>query len=366
MKADSHHPPAPRPVSRPVWLLQVEKLRRLPRWIRVTVLVSSTLLIGCMDHIAGRGSSLFVFYALPIMLMTWLVNRQAGLWLAVLSGPVWWFANDVSIIYPSTWRMIWLTLSRITYFVFIALGTAALRTKQETDEAQIELLKEMRHLEMEIVNSREREQQRIGQDLHDGLCQQLAAIGCAAKALADDLHARGVMEAQDAERIGAALDQSVIEARGLAGGMSSLHVERGGLAAALATLVQTTNRLTGVPVRLHALSEVYLDDHEAATHLYRIAQEALGNAVRHSGAKDIVVRLEKKSDRLELRIDDDGRGLPEKTRHRITGIGLETMRYRAHAMGADLIIHPRSGGGTSVRCHLPLQKQFASAAHASS
>lgn len=358
MQMDQARPQAP------AWLRRVEKLRLLPTWLRLLLIVTSILVIGWLDHMGGRGASFFVFYALPIMLATWLVDRTAGIWIALFSGVVWQVANYGNIPYATPWHMLWVAVGRVTYFVFMAVGTAAMRNKQESDAGHIELLHEMRQLEMELVTAREKEQQRIGQDLHDGLCQQLAAIGCAVRALADDLQSRELPEAADAEKIGKAIQQTVVEARGMAGGMSSLHVERGGLSAALATLAQTTNKLTGVPVRLHASPTIKITDPEIATHLYRIAQEAVGNAVRHSGADEVTVRLEEKGGYVELRIDDTGKGFQEHPDRRMTGIGLQTMRYRAHAVGADFIIHPRPGGGTSVRCTLPLRQIASTHSHA--
>lgn len=353
------------PVAR-TWSDRVEQLRHLPVWLRCAVITGAVAGIGFLDHMAGRGASFFVFYALPIILMTWFVSLRGGLWLAAASGVIWLLANDLSQLHPSPLQLGWITFGRITYFVLIAIGTSALRTKHEADAAQIELLREMRQLEMDIVNARESEQQRIGQDLHDGLCQQLAALGCAAQALADDLQSHNVPEAEDARKIGEALQQTVVEARSLAGGMSSLHVDRGGLCAALATLAQSTNRLSSVPVRLHAPPTVNIESPETATHLYRIAQEAVGNALRHSGASEVTIRLDARANHLELRIEDDGCGIPSQQKHRVTGIGLQTMRYRAHAIGADLIIHPRSGGGTVVRCQLEFKPQSLHTHHAAS
>lgn len=334
----------------PAWVGWLERARQLPVWMRIAPLVAVQLIIGCLDHMAGRGASFFVFYAMPISLMAWVVSRRAGLMLAFASGFIWLAANHANQNNTGPWFMTWVTIGRIVYFSFIAIGTAAMRKMKEKDAAQIQMLNDMRQLELDLVNSREREQQRIGQDLHDGLCQQLAALSCAVQALADDLQNRNAPEAGDAGNIGNALQKTVLEARNLAGGMSSLHVERGGIANALETLVQMTNHLGNVPVSLEAKADVKIENPEIATHLYRIAQEAISNAVRHSGAKQVTVRLGQMSDRYELRIDDDGKGFNESTTTNSQGIGLQTMRYRAHAIGADFIIHPRTGGGTSVRC----------------
>jgi signal transduction histidine kinase len=96
-----------------------------------------------------------------------------------------------------------------------------------------------------------------------------------------------------------------------------------------------------------------------AMHLFRIAQEAVANAVKHSGARQVVLSLMPDGDGyLELRVDDDGRGLPARTQAVSSGMGLRTMRYRAHALGAELAIEPRAGGGTSLCCRLKVRTQY--------
>jgi len=106
---------------------------------------------------------------------------------AVAHGPIWWLANLANQPYETSWGYNWAMISRILIFAFIAVGANAIRSKQEADKARIEMLEQVRRLQDEIVSASEYEQQRIGQDLHDGLCQQLAAIGCAARALAEEL-----------------------------------------------------------------------------------------------------------------------------------------------------------------------------------
>lgn len=331
----------------------------MPGWLLVSLLVAAQVLIGTMDHFAGKGASFFVFYAAPIAGITWLVGRRAGLWLAVISGLIWLAANHGNMAFSSAWSVGWVALGRIAYFVFIALGTSAFRNKADADAAKIQMLNEMRHLELELVNVREREQQRFGQDLHDGLCQQLAALSCAVEALADDLRQRNAPEADDAAHIGSQLQRSVAETRSMASGMTSLSVERGGIVKALEMLVQMTNRLGNVPVILKADPSLQIDDAEQATHLYRIAQEAISNAVRHSGAGQVSVTFGREGNCRVLRVEDDGRGFVEQVIAQTkTGIGLQTMRYRAHAIGAECAITSRDGGGTIVCCTLRQSPAF--------
>jgi len=334
-----------------------KKLSAQPRWILMLAMLGFTAFLGWLDYITGWEVSFAVVYAIPILLTVWLVGLNAAIFMAVLCGPIWWLANAHGNPYQTQWGYTWAMVSGIIYRIFVAIAGGAIRLRQQADEEQIRMLNEMRQLEKQIITATEREQQRIGQDLHDGLCQQLAAIGCATRALADDLRARAVPEAGDAAKIEEAIQQTVIEARSLARGIFPVHVDRSGLSAALADLAGRTSRLTGLAIQVAETVEVEIDDPEVAMHLYRIAQEAVANAVRHSGARKITLFLEVTDDQLELRIDDDGAGISHRTRDE-EGMGLRTMQYRAQSIGAQFSVQPREGGGTSVSCRLRIKTQF--------
>ena len=329
-----------------------ETLARQRPWVIFLLSLAISAAIGYLDFITSWEVSLFVFYAIPILLTAWFAGLGAGLVLALICGAIWWAANLPSNPYATSWGYPFAMLNRLGYFVFVAVGARAIRRKQEVDARQITMLQEMRQMEQEIIKAGEAEQQRIGQDLHDGLCQQLAAIGCAARALADDLSERAVPESADAEKIEEAIQRTVLEARCLARGIFPVHVDQSGLSAALSELAQVTSRLTGIAVEFSESPEVQVGDPEVAMHFYRIAQEALANAVRHGMAQKVEVSLRSTGDQLELRVDDDGKGILDANGDRAGGMGLRTMTYRAHAIGADLAIHPRAGGGTSVCCTL--------------
>lgn len=327
------------------------RLRQHPSWMHVTLALLMGTTIGIVDRSTGSEISLYVLYALPIVYAVWFAGLRAGLGLALIVSLVWWLANAADRLYETQWGYNWAMMNRMMYFSFVAVGVSAIRRRQEADARQIRMLEEMRHLEQEIVSAGEREQQRIGQDLHDGLCQQLAAIGCAARALADDLHARSMPEAQDAEKIEQNIQQTVLEARTLARGIFPVHVDRSGLSTALAELARATTDLTGISIVLKESLDVEVADSEVSMHFYRIAQEAVGNAVRHSGATEVALSLDVNDGNLVLCVDDNGKGMPSGNSE-ISGMGLRTMSYRAQAMGAELSIKPRPGGGTRVLCKL--------------
>ena len=306
-------------------------------------------LIGCFDKATGWEISVYVFYAVPILLVVWQGKRRLAVFLALVCGVAWWLANISDHPYRSEWSYHWASLGRMVYFLLVALGGNAVRAKQELDRALIETLKNVRKLEYEIVEAGEQERQRIGRDLHDGLCQQLAAIGFAAKSLRDDLQARSLPEARDAGNIEELLRDSVVQARDLARGIFPLLTGATGLAVALDELAVMTKHLTHMKVSFREEGEIRLNDSGAAMHLYRIAQEALNNALRHSHGTEVIISLQSEGETLRLMVADDGSGPPENL-DMAEGMGLKTMAYRARALGATLEIQRRSPRGTLVSC----------------
>ena len=339
-----------------LWVGITNAMRLQPALLSVMVSTCITLTIGWLDYITGFEVTWFVFYGIPIFLAVWWAGSRAGLFIAILSGLVWWLANMDSSPYVTHLGYAWALANRLVYLWLVVFAVGALRNKQEADEARIKMLEERRQLEKDIVSVSEHEQQRIGQDLHDGICQQLAAIGCAARVLAEDLQAQGVQSANDASLIEGSLKQVVMEARNLARGIFPVHVDRSGLAAALVDLGRMTSRLTGTPIIVNECVDVPLDAPEVSMHLYRIAQEAVSNAVKHSGATEIKVATRLTGDWLELCVEDNGRGMAANTGAPDEGMGLRTMHYRAQVLQASLSIKPRPQGGTRVSCRLQIQQ----------
>lgn len=329
--------------------------RRMPRPLLMVILMALVLLVGWADHLSGGGWNLAVFYAAPVFLAVWWGDKEAGIAFAIVCVAVWCVANWADYPIKNQWSFVVSAFGRLFYFGITAVAGGALLAMQQADAERIAALEERRQLERDIVSVSEYEQQRIGQDLHDGLCQQLAAIGCAARALADDLHAKGLAEATDAEQIESSLQAAVIDARSLARGIFPVHVDRTGLSTALRELAETTSRMTNVPIDVAEWSEVHIDDPHVAMHLYRIAQEAVSNALKHSGADEIAISLTADGDTLELTITDNGIGVAKTLGRDGLGMGLRTMYYRAQELGAELQIIRRAEGGTSVVCCLKVK-----------
>ena len=215
---------------------------------------------------------------------------------------------------------------------------------------------EKKRLERGIIDIANREQQRIGSDLHDGLGQELTGIALMLRGVAAQLKKEESKSRLDVEDIIGLVNNAIENTRTLARGLSPVSAESGGLVAALRALATRASERYGVHVefrdataRALRLNDVY------ATHLYRIAQEALTNVVRHSFASEVTICLETVGDELQLRIDDNGRGFVQQREDSALGLGLKMMRYRAQMLGGDLVLEPSAEGGASVRCSCPLE-----------
>ena len=211
---------------------------------------------------------------------------------------------------------------------------------------------ERKRLEQEVLEISEIERQRIGQDLHDDLGQQLAGLWFFSATIEKNLRAECSAQADSAARIAAQLDKALALTRSLARGLQPVAAEPGGLMAALRELAERSAEMFKLRCRLECRRPVAVHDPAAATHLYRIAQEAVTNAARHGHAKRISILLASSEKNLMLTVNDDGSGV-QKPAHTHTGMGIRTMKYRAEALGGSLIFSNRPQGGTSVVCIIP-------------
>lgn len=209
---------------------------------------------------------------------------------------------------------------------------------------------ERHRLETQILEISDREQARIGQDIHDGLCQQLVSLGFDANTLERQLSERNQPEAKLAGRLAGLVDEAITESRRVARGLFPVRLSANGLASALEELAHATAARFEVPCLFEASGDEAPCEGATATHLYRIAQEALVNAVKHANARQLRIDLHSHPRGLELRVSDDGRGLLPGSKHGRDGMGLHIMEYRARTIGARLRIEPRDGGGTVVSC----------------
>jgi PAS domain S-box-containing protein len=214
---------------------------------------------------------------------------------------------------------------------------------------------ERRRLEAEVLQISEREQRRIAQDLHDGLGQHLTGIVHLAAVLQAKLAERAMPESADAARVMKLLDQAVTQTRTLARGLLPVQLEAGGLMSALEQLAAMVRDLFRIDCCFECPQPVSMSDNVMATHLYRIAQEAVNNAIKHGRASEIKIELVDALEIITLTVQNNGL-IVSKTRSFKDGIGLRIMRYRAKMIGGSLTFRSDAKRGTMVVCaiHLPV------------
>jgi PAS domain S-box-containing protein len=218
-------------------------------------------------------------------------------------------------------------------------------------------LTERKRLERELLEISDREQRRIGQDLHDGLGQVLAGVGFMVSALQQRLSSRGADETDDAKQISELVTQAIAHARGMAHGLHPVRNVEAGLMMAIEGLCRHVEQVYRVHCAFRCDEPVLMDDSVTATHVYRIAQEAMNNALRHGKAKQLTVALTRGEGEATLVVADDGIGFTDGPTIR-KGMGLQIMRYRAAVIGAVLSLRPGSSGGTVVTCRFPINGGF--------
>jgi PAS domain S-box-containing protein len=209
-------------------------------------------------------------------------------------------------------------------------------------------------LEQQILRISEDEQHRIGQDIHDDLCQQLAAIGCLSKVVLQRLAGTQHPDTGSMEEIVRLITQANTRAREMSRGLVPVVLDSEGLMAALGELASGTEKIFRVSCWFRCDPPVHLSENKTATQLYRIAQEAVGNAIKHSQAERIEITLTSSDGSLCLTIRDNGVGIPDHNPQKGTGMGLYTMGHRAKMLGGRLSVGPDVSGGTVVQCLVPL------------
>ena len=208
-------------------------------------------------------------------------------------------------------------------------------------------------LEAAVTTATEEERCRIARDLHDGLGQELASTLFLSDVLQRDLTERGATEAAQAAQIHALIEKSLAATREIARGLYPVPLEPDGLMTALQNLADHVTRGSHIECSFDTDSAVLIDDLTLATHLYRIAQEAVNNAFKHSGSDRIDIRLAATASTLEISVRDHGTGLPQNP-PASTGLGRKTMEHRAQLTGGQLTVqNAPEGGGVIVSCLVP-------------
>jgi signal transduction histidine kinase len=328
----------------------IHLVNQQPRaWLYIEA-ITLTIVIGLIDYITGYEVTIYPFYSIPILLMVWFGDTRLAIVISVLSTIAWWIVDKaVGHVYSSEWLRMWDAVVRLMFFSLVLFAGWSVKRQRDEARARIELLERSQQLEKEIIEISEREQERIGRDLHDGVCQYLVAIGFTASMLRQELEKTSQSHASRVGEVANHLRDAAARVRQLARGLSPVDQDEGGLESALEELASSTSKLTGISCSFVCPGPVPSLDSTPAVHVFRIAQEAVSNALKHGHAKSVVIALDNGDGACSLRVSDDGVGfIPSVTERK--GMGLSIMRYRARMIGGDLEIQPNSPTGTVVAC----------------
>ena len=318
--------------------------------------------VGLADYATGLSLSFSLFYLLPIIVAGWRVGMGFAICIAVLSvvsinvGALGTNPRIEPGFYPVWNALIQLCLYLIV--VWLLMRWKGLREALEgrVRERTADLTAEIaarEELESKILIISEREQRRIGCDLHDLLCQHLAATALAAKVLEEKMAGQASAEAGNVVSM---IEHGIAVARDMARGLTVLPSGKDNLLVALEDLAASTREHFNVDCQVsYGDSQLTLDEFRAI-HLYRIAQEAVGNAIRHGRATRLTVTISQIGSRGILSVQDDGTGMPDQPNP--SGMGLRIMRHRARMLGGQLDIYEENSKGVTISCSFPVNEQF--------
>jgi len=227
--------------------------------------------------------------------------------------------------------------------------------RKRAERLVTELQREIRRrkgLEGHIVELTDLEQQRLGRQLHDGLCQQLTGIAFRARARARTLKGDTTEHSRDLEEIAQLINACVVDVRDIARDLNKSEIEAVEFTDALRELVRP--EIWSTPCRLTLKTKVEIDDDKIALQIYRILREAILNANKHSQATQITLNVRRLRNEFVFTVADNGIGFDGNKRHE--GQGIRIMNYRAQLIGARFRVGSRNGGGASVALHLPVGK----------
>jgi signal transduction histidine kinase len=334
-------------------------LERQSRTGLMLATLSSIILVGVIDYLTGYEISLSIFYLPPIAAAAWYIGRRFAWGVSALSVVIWLMGDlAAGATYPNRFVAIWNVVIALVVYIVVVEALANLRALHNQLEARViertaDLTEEMHkreEAEKQLLAAGEGERRRIGQDLHDSLCQHLTATAMASQVLGEKLAARSLPEEKDAERVVTLIEDSIALARNLARGLAPVEPEAEGLMAAFGDLAKATSRNFNIDCRFEAPHPVLVDDAATSTHLFRIAQEAVSNAIKHGRARHVTISLAQDGDDVVLEVRDDGSGFREPTAES-AGMGLHIMRHRAAMIGARLAIR-KAKPGTVLTCRV--------------
>lgn len=327
-------------------------------WICLFILV-----IGAIDYVTGTRVSMGFFYLMPVALAVVWLSRSAAIVTALGSVAIriladcsdepqaigetwlWWNSSSSLLVYLS---VMWILESLIRLHRQLEE-----RVRERTAELERETVKRQQ-VQRELLDLSASERSAMGRELHDQLGQHLVGTAMAAQVLAHRLQARDEHAAREARKIADLVEQGIAQARQLAHGLLLERIDPERLKSELEELCAgLRQQFPKVECVARVETPERLRNAAMAAQIFRIAQEALRNACRHSGAGRVELTLRPEGDDLVILVEDDGRGLPPEA-ERSGGMGLRIMQHRAEHLGSNLTITAQRARGTRVMCRVPL------------
>lgn len=330
-------------------------------WVSAMLAVM-VLTVGLWDYLSGSIYSLSPLYLVPVSLTALWYGARAGGFLALACFAIRMGGDFVShegtLPLNTLWNVCGMLVIHLLVIWLIQVLTGQHRQLEQRIAIQSVALKESEmdryRLEMEILDVAARERSAFGRELHDEIGQHFVATALAAQALAEKLSSRE--GAGEAKAIVQWIEAGLDKARKLARGLLLARIEPERFAQELEELAISVNR-GKVRCSLAQEGDEITADASRCAQLFRIAQEAVGNALRHGRPNAIRIKLVNDSQALNLSIEDDGQGFPDVAASK-EGLGLRIMQHRARIIGASLSVNSAPGAGTSVLCRLPHGASF--------
>jgi signal transduction histidine kinase len=343
------------------WLKQVDA------WPKQTAALTCVLFVtfvGFLDFITGYETFFFTFYLLPIFLGTWRLGKSFGVLVSALSVAAWVSANVASGEHYSNYFIpVWnagIMFAIYAIMVFLLAGLKIIhggleeRVRLRTEGLTREIQQRVR-LQKELLETADREQRRIGSELHDGLCQHLTGTALAGHLLGQKLAATSADEAAEASRLVQLIEEGIEMTRNLSRQLDPVELKSAQLTDRFADLAASASERFNIACRFESALAAPLRDDAVASHLLRIGHDAVTNAAGTGHASRINITLDEDGDELVLTVTDDGAdGLEQKR----AGNELRAMAYRADLIGARFAIERMPARGTRVTCALPVAGLF--------
>jgi signal transduction histidine kinase len=331
----------------------------LPKPQALFFIVAMLVSIGLADYASGIRISLAVFYLVPTLLAVAWFGWEVAVAVVLASVCIRIVGDFISSGEQSLPLWIWWnSSSSVVVFLFIVWIFSNLlglfrQLEERVTERTLALLEAVDHrsrLQHELLTVSSNERNSMGQELHDDICQHLVGTTLAARVLAQKLIQQNNGLANEAKAIIALIEEGTGKTRQLARGLLLSAIEPDRLPEKLSELADEGSR-SGVTCTFRQAGDVLVADADTAAQLYRIAQEAMRNAIRHAEAAHVDISLVGDEHAICLTVEDDGRGLPESEAR--SGMGLPIMSHRAEYIGATLSLIATASRGTRLICHLP-------------